>query len=105
MAERELISIIMDNTSNTAIRNVTQYNIILTERGLKLKTIISKRAHHRNGNRSTVVLKIYKNTNNNERVKVKSGKHTKIIVNNSKIKKIKRREEKTITKAMQQLSI
>lgn len=54
MAERELISLIMDNTSNTAIQNITQYHIIVTERGIKLKAIINKRVHHNNEKRSKI---------------------------------------------------
>lgn len=108
MAQRKLISIQVDNTSNTVIRKMTQYNIMLTERGIKVKTITRKRTHLSNGKRSSknnkILFKIYKQTNQKERVKVKSGNNTKPIVRKSQMKKMEQDQEESISKAMQQLS-
>lgn len=127
MAHRELISISVDNKSNTVKGVITQYEIFLTENGHKIQKITKQRIKRRGGKHSTkdkILLRVYRNTNQREHVKVKPGKNTKINIREPDIKKMKcekvmqksyickskmksmqHEEEDAITNAMQQLSI
>lgn len=112
MPQRKLISIGMDDASSSVNRKITEYNIIITEHGIKLKTIVKNHTYrnnrtrtYRNDKKNKILLKIFKTTDKRERVKIKSGRKTKIIVQKAKMKKIQREEEELITNAMQQLSV
>lgn len=102
----------MDDASSSVNRKITEYNIIITEHGIKLKTIVKNHTYrnnrtrtYRNDKKNKILLKIFKTTDKRERVKIKSGRKTKIIVQKAKMKKIQREEEELITNAMQQLSV
>lgn len=106
MPQRKMISIEL-NWKRANGRDV-EYNIILTDKGLKVQKITRKsllRKKGKNNKKNSVLLKIYKKTNGQEYVRVKPYAKTKLVVRKRKMRKIKNEEEGAIVEAMKNMTL